>query len=68
MAIRDQIFAVSGIKILTFLGSGIKILGKNMRSVTKKYTSFFNTFNNGGWGWRKRRELCGTTIASNFDN
>ena len=31
---------VQGSKFSSFLGSGIKILGKNMESVTKKYTSF----------------------------
>ena len=32
-------FAVQGSEFLSFLGSGIKILGKNMGSVTKEYTS-----------------------------
>ena len=30
---------VQGSKLASFLGLGIKILGKNMGSVTKKYTS-----------------------------
>ena len=37
--IKFQVLRVQGSRFSSFLGSGFKILGKNMGSVTKKYTS-----------------------------